>query len=214
MFLQVCVCPQGGGGVPGSGGYLVQGRVCSRGVGGSALGRGGWYPSMHWGRPPWERRLLLRTVRILLESILVTTCLSVILYTGGEVSWCNLLLWTAPPPEVRHPLRMAPPKDSTILRTAPFYSQQAGTTHPSGMLSCVIFIMLVLTEDREVFEGSLRAVYVESCKKAGVILLSCLFLQRTGRWLKAPSGRCMWSPVRRLASFRPHTSCATWTTHT
>ena len=29
--------------------------------------------------------------------------------------------------------------------------------------------MLVLTEDREVFEGSLRAVYVESCKNAGVM---------------------------------------------
>ena len=29
--------------------------------------------------------------------------------------------------------------------------------------------MLVLTEDREVFEGSLRTVYVESCKKASVI---------------------------------------------
>ena len=39
--------------------------------------------------------------------------------------------------------------------------------------------------------------------------LSCLFLQRTGRCLKAPSGQYMWSPVRRLASFRRHTSCAT-----
>ena len=29
---------------------------------------GGWYPSMHWGRP--SRRLLLREVRILLECIL------------------------------------------------------------------------------------------------------------------------------------------------
>ena len=29
--------------------------------------------------------------------------------------------------------------------------------------------MLVLTEDREVFSASERAVYVESCKKAGVI---------------------------------------------
>ena len=34
----------------------------------------GVYPSMHWGRhPPPNRRLLLRTVRILLECILVFT---------------------------------------------------------------------------------------------------------------------------------------------
>ena len=38
---------------------------------GGCLVLGGWYPSMHWGRPPWERRLLLRMVRILLECIIV-----------------------------------------------------------------------------------------------------------------------------------------------
>ena len=65
MFLQVCVCPRG---VPGpGGGGSAPGGCPLRGV----PGRGGWYPSMQWGRPPRERRLLLRAVRILLECILV-----------------------------------------------------------------------------------------------------------------------------------------------
>ena len=68
MFLQACVCPQGGE-VPGPEGEgLVPGGVCSWGVcsGGEGVCSGGegvcswwgvcsqegWFPSMHWGRPP------------------------------------------------------------------------------------------------------------------------------------------------------------------
>ena len=48
----------GPGGVPGPGRYLLQGDVCWQGgpgpgggAGPGGPGRGGWYPSMHWGRP-------------------------------------------------------------------------------------------------------------------------------------------------------------------
>ena len=44
-------------------------RPTPRGVQAQAWGR--VYPSMHWGRNPPSRRLLLRAVRILLECILV-----------------------------------------------------------------------------------------------------------------------------------------------
>ena len=74
-------CSGGGawsrGSVPGGGGCLVLGGSALRGgwwwsAPGDACSRGGdWYPRMHWGRFPQERRLLLRTVRILLQCILV-----------------------------------------------------------------------------------------------------------------------------------------------
>ena len=92
MFSQACVCPQGGEAGPGGtwcsggdsgpgwclllgGGCLVLGGSWSSGgclVGGSG---GAWYwgvgiPACTEADPP-ERRLLLRTVRILLECILV-----------------------------------------------------------------------------------------------------------------------------------------------
>ena len=97
MFLQACVCPQGGcllrGGAPR--GCLLQGDVCSRGV--STLGgvrsrtvsapggcllpggclpplgvcSGGSAPGGVCSAFPRERRLLLLRVRILLECILV-----------------------------------------------------------------------------------------------------------------------------------------------
>ena len=67
-------------GVPGPGG-LLQGGVCFRGVGGAwsqgVSSQGVCIPACteadppEW-RPPWERQLLLRTVRILLECILVS----------------------------------------------------------------------------------------------------------------------------------------------
>ena len=69
MFLQACVCPQGGGvsgprgglvwggvsapgGVVWSRGWLLRGGGCSGRAEWWCLLRGGWYPSMHWGRPP------------------------------------------------------------------------------------------------------------------------------------------------------------------
>ena len=53
---------QGGGPVGG----LLLGGAWSEGV---CSGRGGWYPSMHWGRPPQEIWLLVQMVRIPLECI-------------------------------------------------------------------------------------------------------------------------------------------------
>ena len=50
------------GGMPGPGGCLLPVGAWSRGVG---------IPACTEADPPWERRLLLRTVRILLECILV-----------------------------------------------------------------------------------------------------------------------------------------------
>ena len=99
VFTRVCDSVQGGGCYPSmhcrlypsmpcsrfpGGGSLVSGGACSRGVcsrgvparggglllgGGSALG-GACLGVCVW-RPPESRRLLLRTVRILLECILV-----------------------------------------------------------------------------------------------------------------------------------------------
>ena len=85
MFLQVSVCPQGES-APGDGGCLVWGGsllpgVCAWSGGVCSGGRG----NLVWGVPdpggvgipacteadPRERRLLLRTIRILLECILV-----------------------------------------------------------------------------------------------------------------------------------------------
>ena len=60
MSLQVCVCPQGG--------CLVRGVS---GPGGMPDPEGVGIPACIEADPPWERRLLLRTVRILLECILV-----------------------------------------------------------------------------------------------------------------------------------------------
>ena len=112
MFLQVCVCPQGG--VPGSGGCAWSwGGAWSQGgsVPGGCLVLGGWYPSMHWGRPPWERRLLLRTVRILLECILVLNFIALgtmdqqvqaisffktLQYKNANIAIFVLAVWTRP----------------------------------------------------------------------------------------------------------------------
>ena len=73
----MCLVPGGECLVPG-GVVSAPGGVCSGvsapgGVsdpGGGVCSRG-WYPSMHLGRPPRGRQLLLQTVRILLECILV-----------------------------------------------------------------------------------------------------------------------------------------------
>ena len=69
-------------GVPGLGGLVPQGAWSRGGAwsGGwvvawsrGAPGPGGGYPSKYWDRPPpRERRLLLQTVRILLECILLS----------------------------------------------------------------------------------------------------------------------------------------------
>ena len=100
MFLQVCVCPWGGGGYPGMPCRWYPSMPCSRSRGGGipaclaggipaclaaglqggvpALGGGFLLPggggACSWGcggDPLASRRLLLRTVRILLECILV-----------------------------------------------------------------------------------------------------------------------------------------------
>ena len=57
----------------GPGGAWSQGGlVLGMPAPGGVWSRGGWYASMQWGRPsPRERRLLLRTVRMLMECILV-----------------------------------------------------------------------------------------------------------------------------------------------
>ena len=73
-LLQGVSAPRGG---VCSGGCLLSGGVCSRGSapGGVCTEAG----------PPWERRLLLRTVRILLECILVWSACVVI-------SFCHILI--------------------------------------------------------------------------------------------------------------------------
>ena len=77
MFLQVCVCPQGG--VLSQ--HALQLGVCSQrggawwgvpGLGVPGPGSAWSGECLVWADPPWERRLLLRTVRILLECILVS----------------------------------------------------------------------------------------------------------------------------------------------
>ena len=86
MFLQVCVCPKGGrripaclaGGIPaclstGLQGVPAPGGACSGGAcsqGGVPAPRG-YLPPGGGETPPTSRRLLLQTVRILLECILV-----------------------------------------------------------------------------------------------------------------------------------------------
>ena len=86
MFPQVSVCPQGEVSAPGGGGCLVcggvcmvPGGVCSRGVPGprGCLVLGG-IPACTEADPR-ERRLLLRTVRILLECILVLVIIRLLL---------------------------------------------------------------------------------------------------------------------------------------
>ena len=91
FFTGVCLSTGGGGAWSGgvcsregawSGGVCSWGDAWSGGMpclggllqGGGLLLGAAWYPSMHWGRRPRERRLLLRTVRILLECILVPKC--------------------------------------------------------------------------------------------------------------------------------------------
>ena len=78
MFSQACVCPQGGSDlVPGrGGGFLFQGGVCSAGgvCSGGVCSAGGVCSGgclLCTEAAPRQRRLLLRTIRILLECILV-----------------------------------------------------------------------------------------------------------------------------------------------
>ena len=67
--LQVSVCPQRGS---GPGGIWSQGgRVPGPGGGGSVPGGGGVVSQLALRQTSWERRLLLRTVHILLQCILV-----------------------------------------------------------------------------------------------------------------------------------------------
>ena len=109
MFSQACVknsvqgvsrprprgvCP---GGCPGPGLGGCPGQDVYGGVQAQAPG-GGVYPSMQWSRhPPPIRRLLLQTVRILLECILVKLCcltltLSSVYVVSVQYDGC-LLLW-------------------------------------------------------------------------------------------------------------------------
>ena len=68
--------------MPGPEVCMVLGGLLLRGVpgpgesapGGSAPGEGGIPGCTEADHPPWERQLLLRTVRILLECILVSIC--------------------------------------------------------------------------------------------------------------------------------------------
>ena len=77
MYLHVCVCPQGGGDVPGPGRVYSGGGAWCRGSasGGVPGPGGGWIgiPACTEADPlPRERRLLLPTAHILLDCILVT----------------------------------------------------------------------------------------------------------------------------------------------
>ena len=73
MFLQVCVCPQGGGGVGGIPACLAGGipACLAAGLQEGCLLLAGACSGGCGGDPPASRRLLMRTVRILLECILV-----------------------------------------------------------------------------------------------------------------------------------------------
>ena len=52
----------------------------------------------------------------------------------------------------RHPSRMAPLRNGTptmaTARTVPPYDQKAGGTHPTGMLSCIDFILVSLLRSK------------------------------------------------------------------
>ena len=104
IFLQVCVCPRGGeggawssggawsrgawsGGVSAPGGCLVLGGL---GPGGTRSGGGVGIP-VCTEADPRERRLLLRTVRILQECILVSKD-SPPLKEGSTVFFLNLAI--------------------------------------------------------------------------------------------------------------------------
>ena len=101
VFTRVCNSVHGGmsrprpggcpgpdpGGCPGPGLGVCLPRGMSRPRPGEGVSRprpnGGVYPSMHWGRHSPSRRLLLRTVHILLECILVVSCC----LSKGWVGW-------------------------------------------------------------------------------------------------------------------------------
>ena len=75
MFLHVCVCPQGGStwaGIPPEPGTPPEDQVHPPGTRYSR--RDQVHPPGTRYTPPHSRRLLLRTVRILLERILVLIC--------------------------------------------------------------------------------------------------------------------------------------------
>ena len=115
-----------------------EGGMC--GEGGACIASGGW---------AWqESQPLQRTVCIVLECILVTTCkrscgkvmflqLSVILFMGG-LSQC--MLGYHPPPRASNPLEQEhpPPRSSPCAVHAGRYGQQAGGMHPTGMQSCFL----------------------------------------------------------------------------
>ena len=91
MFSQVSVCPQGvcsrgaSYGGPGPGGLIPWGCL----VWGVCSGGGGGVPACTEADPPRERRLLLRTVRILLECFLVLELIAtkkIISITEGAVT--------------------------------------------------------------------------------------------------------------------------------
>ena len=93
MFLQARVCPRGGGLLPGGvcsrgmsapGCVCSEGGVCSRGV--SAPGRSALLQGGLLCPPPRERQLLLRTVRILLECILVVNVVNQLVTTFLAIS--------------------------------------------------------------------------------------------------------------------------------
>ena len=79
------------GGVPGPGGCLVPGwdacLVLRRGL----PGPGGWYPSMHWGRPPCEQNSWHTLLKILPCPKLRLRAVkrqSVVGKNGHSVNWC------------------------------------------------------------------------------------------------------------------------------
>ena len=152
--------PGCGGGSPGPGPGGVQAQAWG---GGSRPRPGGVYPSMHWGRhhPLPSRRLLLRTVRILMECILVCNVLVVFVSHSihrGKVCpvWpLPMMHWNSPHRDRPHPssghsLSRHVQTSSTwtsLYRGAPVpgnvqtfslwstYSWKAGSWHPIGMLS-------------------------------------------------------------------------------
>ena len=89
-----------GGGVPAwSGGCLPGPGGCLPSPGGvsSWSGVGGWYPSMHWGRPPWTEFLThasenITLPQLRLRAVITDSCDSVHIktLTLNSITWnCN-----------------------------------------------------------------------------------------------------------------------------